>query len=206
MKFFRITNGFTEMTDAYLLVRAGVISNSIGGNANFPTPSPSLQDVNTTISSFSAAVEAAESGDRQAVAFKNQVRETLIMQLHLLGNYVLFTAANDEVKAQSSGFHISKMPQPSPALTSPQGLELTNGVNKGELKLRFKKVPGAKAYLYEITRSPVTAESKWESMLATVCKNQFAGLESGQEYSCRVAAIGVKKQVAYSDVVARIAL
>ena len=128
------------------------------------------------------------------------------MQLHLLGNFVLHMSGNNEVVATSSGFNISKTPEPRPAITIPEGLVLKNGLNKGELDLKFERVAGARSYLYEITPGPVTGQSQWQSVMSTVSKNLFAGLESGKEYSCRVAAVGVKKQVVYSDVVSRIVL
>ena len=60
--------------------------------------------------------------------------------------------------------------------------------------------------MYEITPSPVTEDSTWDSSMNTVSKKLFAGLESGKEYNCRVAAIGIKEQVVYSEPVSRIAL
>ena len=206
MRLFKITNGFDQMTDAYLLVRANFIYTSIGASGNFPNPSPSLNDLHATILSFTGAVQKAEGGNKQDIAEKNAIRQTLIDQLHLLGNYVLYIASGDELIATSSGFNISKLPQPLPALTVPQAVELQNGVNKGELQLKFKRVRGAKAYMYEITPSPVTADSNWESSTNTVSKKTFGGLESGKEYNCRVAAIGNKEQLVYSSVVSRIAL
>ena len=203
---FRIVNGFTEMSDGTLLVKANLIRTSLTGNTSFPTPTPSLAALTTAITDFEAAVLAAENGDRQLVAVKNQLREVLINLLHLLGNYVLFTAGGDEVVATSSGFNVSKVPQPSPALTTPQGMELKNGVNKGELQFSFRKVRGARAYIFEITPLPVTGASLWQSSMGTICKKLFTGLESGKEYACRVAAIGIKDQVVYSNPVTRVAL
>ncbi len=207
MKIFRITNGFDRMTDAYLLVRASFIRDSIAANPSaFPTPSPTLADIGENVADFQTAVHKAETGNRQDIAVKNDLRQALINQLHLLGNYVLFTAAGDEVIATSSGFNISKQPAPRPAITNPDGLSLKNGINRGELELSFKRVAGANAYLYEITPSPITDNSNWETVMTTITKNLFDGLESGKEYNCRVAAIGVKQQMAYSNVVSRIAL
>lgn len=207
MRLFKITNGFDQMTDAYLIVRANAIKSGVATHGDyFPNPSPSLADLGGTITAFTDAVEKAEGGDRQAVAARNAVRETLIDQLHLLGNFVLYKAGGDPVIATASGFNISRQPSPKPALTVPQGLVLKNGLNKGELQLRFKRVVGATAYKYEIAPSPITEETQWQSALNTVSKNLFTGLESGKEYNCRVAAIGSKEQVVYSGVVTRIAL
>ena len=206
MKFFRIVNGFTRMIDAVLLARARSIHADMTGNTSFPTPVPTLTELNTSISSFETAMQAAEGGDTQAIAVRNQIRDTLISQLHMLGNYVLFTAAGDQVVATSSGFSISKIPAPSPELTEPQAFVLTSGANRGEIKLRFRKVPAARSYIYEMTQAPVTANSEWQSFMGTVCKKLFSGLESGKEYAFRVAAVGIKEQLVYSQVVSRVAL
>ena len=207
MRLFKITNGFDQMTDAYLIVRASTIKSSIIAHPNyFPDPTPTMGDLGGTITAFTLAVEKAEGGDRQLIAMKNVIRQTLIDSLHLLGNFILFKAGGNEVIATASGFNISKQPAPRPALTVPEGLVLSNGVNKGELQLKFKRVAGATAYVYEIAPSPLTEQSTWESSLNTVSKKMFTGLESGTEYNCRVAAVGNKEQVVYSGVVSRIAL
>ena len=157
MRLFKITNGFDQMTDAYLIVRASTIKSSIIAHPNyFPDPTPTMGDLGGTITAFTLAVEKAEGGDRQLIAMKNAIRQTLIDNLHLLGNFVLFAAGGNEVIGRASTFNISKQPAPRPALTVPQGLVLSNGLNKGELQLKFKQVAGAKAYVYEIALSPLT--------------------------------------------------
>lgn len=207
MRLFKITNGFDQMIDALLLVRAKNIRAGVANHADyFPSPSPSMNAIDDSITAFTAALLAAEGGNRLKVAEKAAARQTLITNLHLLGNYVLYRAEGNEVIAKSSNFNISRQPTPRPSLTVPQGLALSNGLNKGELKLKFKRVAGATAYLYEITPSPVTEDSVWDSSMNTVSKKMFAGLESGKEYNCRVAAIGIKEQVIYSEAVSRIAL
>lgn len=206
MKNVRITNGFTAMTDAKLLLRTNTIVASMTGNTAFPTPNPALSAISATVTAFQAATEAAAGGDKQLIAVRDQLRLTLIDQLHLLGNYVLFTAAGDAVVATSSGFTIGKAAAPRPPITAPQGMVLTNGVNKGDLLMKCKAVPGARSYLHEITPAPLTAQSQWTKVMATTCKNLFTGLASGQEYVCRIAAIGVKNQVAYGQEVSRVVL
>jgi hypothetical protein len=206
MKQLKVVNGFTEMSNERLLVKATLINTSMAGNPAFPTPVPSLTDLAGAIGLFQADVLAAEGGDKLAIAERDQQRDVLVNVLHLLGNYVLFTSAGDEVKAKSSGFGIGKIPAPAPPMTTPTGLELKNGVNKGELKLRFRRVLGARSYRYDITPGPLTQNNVWESSSGTIAKKQFSGLESGKEYYCRVVAIGIKDQEVISDAVSRFAV
>lgn len=205
MKNIRITNGFKKLSPADLLTRASFIKNSISNNPHFPSPTPSIDQLEESITIFSEATVKAETGDKQQIAVRNQAKELLIQQLHRLANFVLFAADNDEVAASSSGLTISKTPSAS-EIGLPKELKLKNGINKGELELSFRRVAGVKAYMYQVTESPVTADSKWHSDLSTISRNLFSGLKSGAEYSCRVAAIGANRQVVFSEVVSRIAL
>jgi hypothetical protein len=206
MRFLRITNGYPGLSDSALLVKSKVVVAAMTGNPNFATPTPTLASITALNATFEEALEKSAAGDRQQGAEKRAAREAVINGLHLLGNYVLFTAANDEVVATSAGFKVAKTPEPRPAMQTPFGLVLKNGVNKGELKFSFAKVQGATAYMYEITPGPITQQSVWERSEGTTCKKLYTGLESGREYHCRVTAIGVNGQTVTSDVVSRIVL
>jgi hypothetical protein len=206
MRFLRITNGYPGLSDSALLVKAKVVVAAMTGNAHFATPTPTLTSVTGLITDFEEALEKAAAGDRQAGAVKREAKAAVINGLHLLGNYVLFTSANNEVVATSSGFSVSKTSEPRPDMHTPFGLFLKNGVNKGELKFGFAKVQGATAYLYEATPSPITADSVWEQSQGTICRKLYTGLESGKEYNCRVTAIGPKGQTVTSGIVSRVVL
>ena len=207
MRLFKITNGFDQMTDAYLIVRAATIKSGVIAHADyFPDPTPTMGELGGTLTAFTLAVEKAEGGDRQLIAVKNAIRQTLIDQLHLLGNFVLFKAGGNEVIATASNFNISREAQPQPPITNPEGMMVRAGLNRGELELSCKRVKGARSYLYEISETPLTGESQWKTTAGTSVKFLFSGLESGKEYACRMAAIGPRQQTVYSDVVTRIAV
>src|SRR5687768_5225354 len=106
MAILRITNGFDGLTDAALAAKARFILSEMTGNANFPTPGPSIAAVNTGIDDLDAASAAAESGGTYEKAVRADKKETLISLLHNLSSYVLYTAAGDRLVAQSSGYSI----------------------------------------------------------------------------------------------------
>jgi hypothetical protein len=206
MKNLRMKNGFIRLSDSLLSIKAGTILKAVSGNPHFPSPSPSLAELEATIDAYSGAVVKAMDKGLQQIAVKNQLKAVLVAQLHTLANYVLYCAAGDVAIARSSGFVISEPRSARPPLTNPEGLVLTGGFNRGELLLKLKRVPNVQSYRYEITEHPATAESKWNVCVKTVSKNLFTGLVSGKEYCCRVAAVGIKNQVVYSGVVSRIVL
>lgn len=193
------------MSDAKLEARANAIKTALTGNPSFPTPDPGLAEFQTAINDFSTAAAKAEKGSQNDKDVKNQLREALIVILHSLGNYVLFTANGDIVVARSSGFTVAKQGRtPAPAVMPATGQELSDGPNAGELDLRFKRVPGAKSYVYQTTPEPLTEASLWYNQAGTASKTRFAGLQSGKRYWCRVMAIGTGGQTVYSEPLSRV--
>jgi hypothetical protein len=61
---------------------------------------------------------------------------------------------------------------------------------------------GAKSYMYQVSLDPLD-ETKWTTVCGTTRKNLFTGLESGKKYYVPVVALGINKQVVYSDVFSR---
>lgn len=204
MPLLRITNGFDRLSDSDLEARTNSLIASITGNANFPTPTPTLAVVQAASDAFTSALAVAQTGSPYEKAVKNEKRTELIDLLHSMSNYVLFTANGDVLKAKSSGFTIAKEPTPAPALTAATNQRLQDGQNTGMLEYSFSKVPGARSYVYQCTPDPITENSKWESETGTISKALFSGLEIGRRYWCRVTAIGTKSQGVTSVPVSRI--
>jgi hypothetical protein len=204
MPMLRITNGFDRLRDADLVVRANNIYKAMSGSTHFPSPQPTLASLHDLIETYIANVVKAEAGGTYDKAVKNEVRSQLITMLHALGVYVLFTAAGELLVAESSGFTIRKAPSSAPPVTAATDQKLEDGPNSGELQYSFKRVPGARGYVYEYTPDPVTDASVWHRQTGTVRKAYFTGLEIGKRYWFRVQAIGIKGQSVYSQPVSRI--
>lgn len=204
MKVLTITNGFAKMSDANLDLKANQIYTAMNGNASFTDPEPTMSDFSDAISAYATALNDSRDGDRLKVAIKNQKREELVDILHLLADFVLFKSAGDSVVAISSGFTIGKQPAPTPPITKPDNLRLQQGENPGELVGKVNRVKGAIAYLYQYATDAQMAQDNWQWISCTRSSCIIADLVPGTKYNCRVAAIGVKEQLVYSDVVSRI--
>lgn len=204
MSVLRITNGFNKLSDTSLLGRAGEINIAMNGNANFPTPTPTLVTLQTALTDFEIALAKAKSGSELEKAIKNDKRQDLIDILHALGNYVLFTANGDRTKAVSSAFTIAKQPEPLPPLTRPATLQVTEGPNSGELSIKFKRVLGARCYMVQYAEETTSGTPNWQSQTCTTSKFTLKQLQSGKKYQLRVAAVGTNEQIMYSDPVWKI--
>jgi hypothetical protein len=200
----KIKFDFPRLSDANLEISAQAIVLAMTGNANFTTPSPTLTVVNAAITPYSLALSAAQTRDKNKIAEKNDARVALQDVLILLGNYVTLTAEGDRTILLSSGFPLVKERVPAPDITKPENIEVANGINSGEANVSVTAVPYAKSYVHQFTSDPLTAASNWSSTPTTRCKHTYNDLAPGQKLWFRVAAVGCKGQLAYSDPLSKI--
>lgn len=199
MKTPKINLGFYGYTDADFENKVAHILNSMTGNPAFPTPIPALADVQAALNKYREDLIAAATLDRVAIAKKNQSRAELELLVKQLGMYVMFIAREDVAILTSSGFTLSKQPEPR-YITNPGNVTLSNGLSSGELVASVEAVPGAKSYVYQIVATEPTDTTVWESITVTRSKYTFGGLLPGKRYWVRVAAAGRDEQIAYSPV------
>jgi hypothetical protein len=133
---------------------------------------------------------------------KNISKFNLLIMLSQLADYVIATTS-DSASLLRSGFELNKLPQPI-GMQEPTGLKLTDGVNSGELTLKFKAVKGASSYLFQYTPDATLAEGSWITIPATTTYYTFKSLSKGTAYYVRAVAVGGNQQVTYSEVVNRI--
>lgn len=206
MKIVKINKSFSSLTEPELDLKAQTIVTAMTGNANFPPPVPQLQTMSAASTAYSAALIAAKNGGKSEVAFKNEKRIELEASLSNLADYVSLTSNGNVAIIASSSFSIAKERQPSPPLVKPEIIKVTDGVNAGELTVTISRVPAARLYTYQFTKDPLTDNSEWTtSTISSLSKFTFQNLESSQKYWCRVLALGINEQVAYSDPVSRVA-
>jgi hypothetical protein len=203
MKITKITTPFEAMSDSDFETKAQSIYDFMLNNSNFPAPTPDLPSVLAAIQSYTAALTAAQNKNKNAVAVKNETRQLLTGVLIQLASSVTTTANGDRTMLISSGFDLAKEGG-TVTLDKPAGIELTDGVNAGELVVKVPAVKGAKGYGPQYTPDPLTADSEWTQVMTTTSKYTFKDLTSSKKYWCRVAAIGPYNQVVYSDAISRV--
>ena len=107
--------------------------------------------------------------------------------------------------AISSGFSIGKQPVPAPPITKPGNLRVLQGDNPGVLVSKVAAVKNATSYMHEYATDAQMAQGNWQKIGCSRSSCMLVDLVSGTKYNVRVAAIGPKDQLVYSDIVARIA-
>ena len=206
MSTTKVLIGFSNYKDTDLDQKAQHILQCMTGNVNFPSPLPTLADLQTVITAYSNALGKAVDGTRQDTALKNQARAALEDLLRNLGMYVQMNSHNDPAIMLSSGFDISKTPAPVGVLPKPDGFGITVNESKGSMDVYLNAINGAKSYQYEFTETPVTPTNIWHVQTDTSTYITITNLQSGKEYAFRVCGIGSDPARVYSDVIASVVL
>ena len=188
---------FRSLRAAAIIPICEFIIASVTGNAFFPTPTPKLSELQAVLDSYTTALSEAASRDRNKVALKNQLRKQLNAMLNQLGTYVNMIADGDVTMIISSGFPLSKLPQPR-YISAPQNLTVKQGQNPGTLVSKINADAAAKSYIHMITLAPLTEDSVWTSVTTSRSQYEFSNLQPGKEYFVKVAITGTKDQIAYS--------
>ena len=187
---------------AGLIEKCGTLVTKLAGNANFPSPTPSIADLTTALTELTSATIAASRGDRELIIVRKDKERVVADMIRTLAGYITMTAEGDGAKIISSGFDLAKLPEPQPALSRPVSFKAERGRHTGEVELSWRLVRNAASYVVEMTTSdPQLAETKWTTAaITTKVKVKFADLNVGEFYYYRVKAIGRNSESIYSDI------
>jgi hypothetical protein len=188
--------------DGELNIYAMYIIHCLTDNEYFPDVKPLLAPIRETCDQYQKAMYTSLNGDILNINIKNDLREKLILQLRELGEWIQKRSNGAETSLIASGFLIAK-PKDETELAQPEEFRILPGKNNGEIIMRVKRVIGAKAYLFQYTPDPLTPESKWESVYGTTCKKTITNLPLGVKCLFRMAAIGSRDQVVYTNILTR---
>ncbi len=198
----KLSLNFKETPDSDLAMLAKIVAQKMTGNEYFPDPDMLIIELEETSKQFFAAVVDAKSRDLEKIAYKNQLRTIAIKKLKQVGEFVLTHSAGKELPLISSGFTFVKT-EDEVILKSPDDFKIMPGPKPGEMILKVSRVKGARSYLYQWTPAPLTNESVWESIADTRCKKVISKLPLGVNYLFRMAAIGSRNQIIYTQPLSR---
>jgi hypothetical protein len=198
----KLALSFRKYSEPNLLAIAYSTTHSIADNGDFPDLLPLLPPIQQTAEQFQVAVTNARLGDTLKIMIKNDLKEKLITLLRELGELVEKKSNGDELTLIRSGFILAKPPREA-TLQKPEEFEVLPGKINGQIILQIKRVKGAKAYLYQYTRDPLTDNNQWESITSTKRKIVISDLPLGVKFLFQVVAIGSHNKATYTDILGR---
>lgn len=198
----KLALNFRKYNEPDLITAAYRVADKLADNERFPEVKPMLSPILETAKELQFAVVNASNGDSLKIIIKNDIKEKLIALLRELGDWIEKHSNGDELALVSSGFMLAK-PRKEISLSNPVEFVIMPGKNMGEIIMQVKRVKGAKAYVYQYTRDPLTDDSKWETINSTKRKIVLRQLPLGVKFFFRMAAIGARNQVVYTETLFR---
>ncbi len=186
-------SGFKHIKDNDLLSLGGTVHDAMDGNANFPTPEPTLEDVQDALDDYRAKLQAAQrKGSPLDMSLKNDSREVLVGLLKRLAFYVNTVADGSLSLILSSGFPVVALPTPAQPPAMPLRIRLRDHLQSGQIRLDFDPAPGAWLYEYQYSdQVDGMGGIEWPLGVQTTSRgntNILAPVTPGTKYFVRVRA------------------
>jgi hypothetical protein len=191
MSNFKVLIGFSEYSDEGVLSRGRVVEGKMKGNANFPSPAPSIAELTAALNKFEGDLTLSNGGRGgvEATATKNASREALTIIMQNLGLDVQKTGNDDYVVLISSGYDIKGTPAPGTQPDAPKNLTLSDGAHKGECNVKHDRVVNATMYEVRYSAEPHLATS-WNTLTATTrTRSTIFDIAHGTEIYVQVRSI-----------------
>ena len=194
--FARVALSFARKIDTDLIAFVRNVITLMTDNTQYPTPTPSLAALTTSVNAFETAVHEALDGGKIIIATRNAARVELLALMRQLAAYVQASCNADLLALIGSGFDAVRAPSPVGVLPAPQNPRLGLTGKSGELMLRFDRVNNASNY--SVQTAPA-ATGPWEDDgISTATRVLIGGLTPGETLWTRACANGSAGASAWS--------
>jgi hypothetical protein len=185
----RVSLAFVRQRIAILIAFCRQVVTMLTGNPNFTTAFPALPVVTTAIDSLETANGAAMGGDRVDISVRRSAKAELLSLMRQLASYVQSHGGSDRTVLLSSGFDITKAPEPFGPVATPLTPVVRQGQKTGELRAGTQKVAGAYAYNFRLALASDPTVFL-QTVQTTKSRAAFEDLTPGQTYIVQVNALG----------------
>lgn len=203
----KVKTGIARLNATDILLKATHIITQMTGNANFPSPKPTLAQITNARNALMTATEEAFNKDREKIALRNIRHDELKRLLNKLAFNVQDTSDGIEEKIISSGFETASRGSHVGLLHPPENLTAFPKWEPGHIMLRWKRIYKANSYIIEMSEGNPADETLWKSIaISTKAKHLITGLQTGHIYWFRVMAVNPAGKSGQSDPTRSIAL
>lgn len=203
MKKVRVLLSFVKLTVAEKIAYFKNVISKMTGNTAFPEPDVSLASATELVTDLENANSNSLSGSHAAIAQRNHAEAEADKAFRKLAMYVERIADGDMALILSSGFQLSKQPEPA---QRPQFL-VEAGEKSGEVALTRKAQPKAQSYVWQycIGSLPANGNGAWTfAGASTRGKFTIDNLESGSKCWFRVAAVTTEGMSPWTDPIMKV--
>jgi hypothetical protein len=186
----KVKIGIARLNASETLLKASHVITQITGNANFPSPTPTILQIMNAHNALLKATDEAMGRDHEKVALRKIRHHEMKLLMSQLAYYVQDASGGDEEKIISSGFETVAPPSRVPLLLPPENLTAFPKWEPGKIMLRWKRIYKAHGYIVEMTEGNPEDQTLWKPIaFPTKAKQLITGLKTGHVYWFRIKAI-----------------
>ena len=174
------------------LIKGEFISQQMATNvAEYPTPNPSLADLDAALDDLRKKAVAALAGGYALTYANNQAEKVLDGIISQLMSYVQNASGGVEAIILKSGMNVRKTPKPVPDPLQVENLDAFPTRSQGEVQLTWDSLDNSPYYQVEQWKEDNAGNGFWDK-IATISKPKYTvtGLTTGTVYRFRVAGLG----------------
>jgi hypothetical protein len=205
-KIKRVKLDVDSMSEPELLAFGRTVETKLNESTTFDTLDSKTAMLGTALGTLDTRIKDVSKREaelEQAGALLDDQRELVINILASLGSGVEQIAEGETTIVLASGFDVQAERAPVGPLGAPQNLRAATADIEGQVKARWNKVRGARAYIVEI--APESGGDWKQTAVLTRVSCVVPGLDSGKRYRIRVCAVGATGQGPWSDEAVRMA-
>jgi hypothetical protein len=194
-KMAKVKLGLNRLNPDQKIDQANIIKTALTGNANFPTPNPTLAAYGTLITTAQTKVNAYNLLKAQldaALADRDAAIRALDAGTTQMGDYIQNVSGGDRTKIESAGMSVRNDGAPIGTPDRVLNLVLTEGDFEGTLDAAWDKVRGASSYEIQTSPDPITPTSWTFKQSASKSSATISDLTSGAKLWVHVRAIGAR--------------
>jgi hypothetical protein len=199
-KVKQIKLGLTNLTQEDKLNLAQTVFTKLTGNANFPSPNPTLAVLNArrqAVVDKNNEIAVLEADLKMKYEEKGILLQDLDTALLAEAGYVQTASMGDATKILSSGFGFRAPSVPIGPLPAPQSLHSNAGDLEGTVECQWDAVRGTKSYIAECAPD---SNGPWTQFyVGSVAHCEATGLVPGKQYWFRARAVGPLGPGPWSD-------
>ncbi|HEY2383286.1 MAG TPA: hypothetical protein VGK48_19085 [Terriglobia bacterium] len=200
LKLIKPLDGFGNVSDADVIIRATAVQTAMTGNANYPAAPVDLAALKTNVDAFVTLVAQAADGSKKVIAEKNKQRATVVEMVRLVGRYVEGASKGDMSIFQTSGFQPASTTKAKPQPLSEKIRKIGHGSNSGQVSIWLRSLKDALSYT--IRFAPIVngaAPATWTEQPVGLVRSPvlLSGLTPLTTYAFQVRAL--TKDNAYTD-------
>ena len=188
---------FSDLSVPQIVARTREIVIAMDDNDNFPTPSPALATVTSSVNLLESKYNLSRrKGKALTDAMKLQLKSHRALMVLVLA-YVQQASGGDAIIIQSAAIEVKGMPTPAKLLGKIQNVKGTPSEIIGATHLSWQSEQTARTYVIQISTDNITWTDREES--PTKAEVLITGLVTESFSYYRVAGINAAGRGAYSN-------